>query len=101
MPPTPTHDELVRKISILERDAADYAQAGDKLYSLEHEKKAILDSMQEHVIYLDAHHRVVWANQAARKKAGMTDAELKGCQCFKLWYHENKPCRRCPVTDAL
>ena len=68
MPPTPTHDELVRKISILERDAADYAQADDKLYRLEQEKKAILDSMQEHVIYLDAHHRVVWANQAARKK---------------------------------
>ena len=101
MPPTPPHDELLQKINALEREAADHAQADDKLYRLEQEKKAILDSMQEHVIYLDVHRRVVWANQAARKKAGMTDAELKGCQCFKLWYHENKPCRRCPVTDAL
>jgi PAS domain S-box-containing protein len=101
MPPTPSHDELLKKINALERDAADHAQTGDKLYRLEQEKKAILDSMQEHVIYLDVHQRVAWANQAACKKARMTDAELKGRNCFELWYHENKPCDSCPVTEAL
>lgn len=101
MPPTPRYDELLKKINALERDAADHAQTGDRLYRLEQEKKAILDSMQEHVIYLDVHQRVVWANQAACKKARMTDAEIKGRNCFELWYHQNKPCQRCPVTEAL
>ncbi len=97
----PRHDELLKKINALEQEAADHARADEKLYRLEQEKKAILDSMQEHVIYLDANQRVVWANRAARNKAGMTDAELEGINCFDLWYHENKPCRRCPVSKAL
>jgi PAS domain S-box-containing protein len=101
MPSTPPRDELLKKINALEQEAADHAWADEKLFRLEQEKKAILDSMQEHVIYLDTHQRVVWANQAARKKAHMTDAELKGCNCYELWFREHKPCQGCPVTEAL
>ena len=101
MPPTLTHDELVREIKILEPEAIDHAQADDKLYHLEQEKKAILDSMQEYVIYLDSKQRVVWANKAARELVHMTDAELKGSHCFQLYYQQDKACSPCPVTKAM
>ena len=80
MPPTMTNDELVKKIKMLEREATDHSLSGDKLYHLEQEKKAILDSMQEYVIYLDSEQRVVWANKAARKREDAADQQ-RACQC--------------------
>lgn len=101
MPPPLTYDELLERIRSLEHEAAERAQADAKLYHLEQEKKAILDSMQESVIYLNLALRVVWANKAARKLAHLTAVQIKDRHCFELWYQNNKPCSHCPVTKAM
>lgn len=72
-----------------------------QLKKSEKEKRKILDSASEHVIYHDEDHKVKWANQAAADSVGEDLEELEGQKCYKIWGYQEKPCDTCPVTKAL
>ncbi len=67
----------------------------------EREKRRILDSAAEHIIYHDEEHRIIWANQAAADSVEKNPQDLEGKKCYKVWGDEEAPCQDCPVTKAL
>jgi len=64
----------------------------------EHEKKTILNSLREHVIYHDLNLRVLWANRAACESVGLPIDKLIGRHCFEIWANRLDPCEDCPVN---
>lgn len=65
------------------------------------EKEKILDSLAEHVTYLDEEMQVLWANQAVCDRAGLSRDALVGRHCCETWAQTSEPCPRCPVTEAM
>jgi PAS domain S-box-containing protein/putative nucleotidyltransferase with HDIG domain len=67
----------------------------------EEDKAMILESIMEHVIYHDLHHKIIWANDAAAHSLSMMSAQLVGQYCFRLWQQRSTPCPGCPVQEAM
>lgn len=65
------------------------------------EKERILDSLGEHVTYLDREMRVRWANQAVCDWAGLSRDAVVGRRCHDIWTQARGPCPECPVAEAL
>jgi PAS domain-containing protein len=61
-------------------------EARGALRASERQKSAILQAINDHVVYHDADMRVVWANQAAADGAGLPVEELVGRTCYELWH---------------
>lgn len=76
-------------------------QTEEQIRNSEREKKIILDSIMELLVYQDPDHRVLWANRAAAEYAGMPTEKLKGQTCFEVLSHREEPCEECPVAKAL
>jgi PAS domain S-box-containing protein len=85
-------------MDITERKAAENA-----LRASEHEKKLILDTISECVLYQTPDKRILWANRAARSLAGGEPEELRGKRCYAVWHGYKKSCAAspCPVDQAL
>ncbi len=66
----------------------------------EEEKRRILDSAAEHIIYHGKEHEVLYANKAAADSVGKHPKDLVGKKCYKIWGDEDGPCPDCPVTLA-
>jgi PAS domain S-box-containing protein len=75
--------------------------AEGSLARTEQEKKSILDSLLEHVVYMDLEMRILWANTAACKSINLTRDELIGRHCFELWADSSEPCSDCAVVRAV
>lgn len=82
-------------------DIVAFKQMENKIKESEREKKAILDSILELLIYQDAEHRILWANTSAAKYAGKRGEELTGALCYEVLYRRKEPCAGCPVASAL
>ncbi len=76
-------------------------RAEETLRNSELEKQIILDSLVEHVIYQDTDMKIIWANQAACKSAGLTREELIGRYCYTIWAQRKTPCPDCPVVKSM
>ncbi len=85
----------------MNKDITANKQAEEELRKAEQEKKIILDSLVEHVIYEDTNMKVLWANKAACGSANMTREELVGCYCYQIWPKREEPCPDCPVIQAM
>ncbi|MBS3734452.1 MAG: PAS domain S-box protein [Phycisphaerae bacterium] len=72
--------------------------AESDLRQSEEQQRALLQSMQEVVIYHDNDMRIVWANRAAAESAGMRREELPGKACHDVWNDSDVPCEECPVV---
>jgi PAS domain S-box-containing protein len=93
-------EELRRRISGLEALEAEHLRAEMSLRQAEEEKRAILDSLLEHVVYHDMEMRILWANRVACESVGMTREELDGRYCYEIWSKRSNPCKDCPVKRA-
>jgi len=82
-------------------DVTDRKRAEDELSASEHEKRVILNSLVEHVVYQDTERRVLWANQCACDSLGVDASEIIGRYCYQLWGDDGKPCEGCPVAKAM
>ena len=89
--------ELRQRVAGLEEAETELMRAEEALKQAEQEKRAILDSLVEHVIYHDTEMRILWGNQAACEAAGMTREELIGSHCYEIWSKRSDPCEDCPV----
>ncbi len=96
----PSYEELKQRLNKLEKEASEARQAEQASKRTEQERKAILDSLLEHVVYQDTEMNVVWANQAACHSAGMTREGLMGRRCYEVWAGRESPCEDCPVARA-
>ncbi len=66
------------------------------------EHAALLNSLDEHVVYHDVDLRVRWLNRAARESAGAQGVEdAVGRYCYEIWARRSEPCEGCPVRRAM
>ena len=63
--------------------------------------KKIFDGLVEHVVYHDQDMRVLWANRAACKAAGLPQPKVIGQMCYKIWARSEELCPDCPVYKAM
>ena len=63
--------------------------------------KVIFDGLVEHVVYHDQNMRVIWANIAACKAAGLPRYKVIGQLCYKIWARSEELCPDCPVYNAM
>ncbi len=88
------HRESIRDVTArkLAEQAAEVA---------EWEEEAILDSMAEQIVHLDADGSILWANRAACKSAGMGREQVVG----RFWYEMPLPWHKtsdsCPALEAI
>jgi PAS domain S-box-containing protein len=88
----PIYDEkgnpLGHRESIRDVTARKLAERAAEL--AEQEKEAILDSMEERILHLDADNSVLWANQAACDEIGLAREEIIGrlCEEVRADWHE-------------
>ncbi|OIQ55541.1 PAS domain S-box protein [Neomoorella thermoacetica] len=76
-------------------------QIEEKIKNSEQEKKVILDSIVELLVFQNPDNRILWANRAAAEYAGARSEELAGRFCYEALHHRDEPCEECPVIKAL
>ncbi len=84
-------DELSRLSEGINRMLDRLKNNSDTLKAQEHEKKVILNSLSELVIFMDLELRVVWANRAALDHAGLKLEDIIGQRYKELF----------PMSDAI
>lgn len=63
-------------------------------------KADVLDLAPVIVAVHDTEHNIVWANMEYQKATGMSLDEIAGIKCYSAW-GLSKPCKACPVTEAI
>ena len=81
-------------------DVTEKKKAQEDLVKSEREKSAIFAAINEHVIYQQPDHTIIWANRAAAESIGMKPEDLIGKKCYELWPQRTRPCDICPVAEA-
>ena len=76
-------------------------QAQEALRESEAEKKSILDSISDIVLFQNIDLLINWGNKAAAESVGKTQHELVGLHCYDLWHGRTEPCEDCPVIRAI
>lgn len=66
----------------------------------QHIQRTILDNLIEHVVYHDMEMRVLWANKAACRSAGLELGQVIGKPCYEIWPKRPAPCGNCPVNRS-
>ena len=82
-------------------DITQQKNAEEKLRQSEYIKSLILETMQEHLVYLDTNLKVQWSNQSALTLAGKTEEDIKGQPCYELWHKSSTVCPGCPAQKSL
>jgi PAS domain S-box-containing protein len=67
----------------------------------EWEEEAILDSMAEHVLHLDADGSILWANQAACESVGMGREQMIGRFWYEVPVDWHEAWDTCPGVEAI
>jgi len=65
------------------------------------EKSLILDTAEEHILYLDDDLNIQWANEGVEKFAEVEKGELVGKKCFDVLKGKDETCKGCPVDRAI
>ncbi len=103
MAPNPTHEELEKRISDLEKEVDDRrrAQADMALKESEALKAAMLNGITTNLAFVNENLEIIWANKAAADSVGRTPSELVGRKCHALWADLDEPCENCPTVKAF
>ncbi len=83
------------------RDITDRKHAETALKKNEEDKRMILDSIIEHVVYTDHDLTILWANQSACDSAELNRNEIIGRHCYEVWPERKSVCPNCPVQKAV
>ncbi len=99
----PIYDEkgnpLGHRESLRDVTARKLAESAAEL--AEQEKEAILDSMEERILHLDADNSVLWANQAACDEIGLVRQEVIGRLCEEVHADWHEPWGTWPSVQAM
>lgn len=90
-----------RRIIGIEQDITARKRVEAALVRSEQERRVILDSMSELVVYQNPRMEIIWANHAAGQSVGMTPEQLVGRRCYEIWHGRNARCEECPVSAVF
>ncbi len=96
-----TTDTGISKIIAISRDISNRKVTEEKLIKSEWEKKVILESISELIVFQDLDNTVLWVNKVAGDSLNMEPHELIGHKCFKLWHQRNEVCINCPIKETI
>lgn len=65
------------------------------------EMSLVLNTVQEHIIYLDKDMDIRWENKAIVENGDMKKEGIKGKKCYERIYERDEPCEDCPALEAL
>lgn len=82
-------------------DITERKHTEEELIRSELEKRLILSSVSECILYLNSDFRIIWANAAAIQRANLGSEKLKGRKCYRIFGPKAKRCEVCPVLEAL
>jgi PAS domain S-box-containing protein len=85
---------------VIIRDVTERKKADEAIKRAEQEKTAILNSMNELLIFQDLEHRMIWVNKVAAESVNLPPEQLVGKHCYKVWPQLSQPCDGCPVAKA-
>lgn len=99
---TPVYDHSGSVMGILcaVRDITERKLMEELVKAAEQEKSAVLDSMNEVVMFQNKEHRILLANRAAGEALDREPGALVGNYCYEMWFNRKKPCEDCPVERA-
>lgn len=83
------------------RDITERKKAREKLQKSEQEKRMVLDTVSEVIIYQDTQNNILWANKAAVGLLGLPLDKIIGKNCCELWHHQAVSYFTCPAKDCL
>jgi len=82
-------------------DITERKQIEEALKSAERERRVILESISELVIYIDTNMQIKWANKAAGKFIELEPEQLIGAFCYDIFHNRNSPCPRCTFKKSV
>jgi len=77
------------------------AKSSEALRESEIQKKAILDGITSHIVFVNKDLEIQWANAAAGKSADKSPEELVGHKCYEFWGNPEKPCENCSTANVF
>lgn len=86
---------------IISQDVTERKRAEGALRESERQKKLILETISEAVIYLGREQRVVWANRAAAESVNRDPEGLIGKRCHEIWHDRDAFCPGCPAAESF
>ncbi len=90
-----------RRFMVVFTDVTERTTAEDAIAAAEADKRLVLDSLAEHVVYQNLDMRVLWANKAAADSVQKSRSDLMGAKCHEIWQRRDEPCVDCPVARAV
>ncbi|MDD5614358.1 MAG: diguanylate cyclase [Candidatus Omnitrophica bacterium] len=90
---------VIRVVTVI-KDITESKRTKEKLVESEREKKLVLNSICEHIIYHSPSMQMIWANKAAADSVGLQPEDLTGKYCYKIWHGREEACLNCPVVRA-
>ncbi|MEW5736434.1 MAG: ATP-binding protein [Thermodesulfobacteriota bacterium] len=85
----------------LEEELKERSLAEGFLKESEVQKKAIIDGIPSGLLHLDHSLRIRLANRAAARTAGVSQEELMGKHCYRVYMQRDTPCETCPALRTL
>nr|WP_321451189.1 ATP-binding protein [uncultured Carboxylicivirga sp.] len=65
------------------------------------EKELILNSIDEQVVYIDNHYRILWANKAFKNDSINHFSDEVGLKCYEMTNGRKKPCKHCQIPICI
>ncbi|NOQ45357.1 MAG: PAS domain-containing protein, partial [Desulfobulbaceae bacterium] len=93
--------ESIRGVLGVNIDITDLKKAEEALKNSEVEKRAILDTTMELMVYHDTSLKIIWANRAAGESVGLTTEQLVGRYCHEIWCRQSEPIADCPAVKVI
>jgi two-component system cell cycle sensor histidine kinase/response regulator CckA len=82
------------------QDITKRRQAEEALKKSEADKRMIMSSVSELILYIDLNHRIIWANKAASDLSDSDPEGIRGRHCYEIWHKRRKPCAECPILQT-
>jgi PAS domain S-box-containing protein len=67
----------------------------------EAQKTAILDAAIARICYVDKDMKIIWANKTAVDASDMSQEDLVGETCYKIFIGRSTPCENCPTLRSI
>ncbi|MBW2630648.1 MAG: PAS domain S-box protein [Deltaproteobacteria bacterium] len=83
------------------RDITERKKVEETLRKSEREKSAILDSMAEPVLHIDADMKILSTNRAMSKLFNLPLDKMKGRICYEVLHNRNKLCGACSMAEVF
>lgn len=97
----PTYEELERRVTELEKEAAMHKRTGKNLHSAGSDAENIFQAVGHPTFIVDPEYQMLAANRAATKVTGLSEEEVHGKKCYEIFHHSEAPPEGCPMKRML